>query len=121
VFTLLEVLGLCLIIWAGRGTLSNVNPAELLRIDPAIGLSGIMGGAFLAFYAFIGFEDMVNVAEETKNPRRTMPLAILLALAIAAVLYLLIVVVATSVVSPAELAASNAPLALVYERSGASV
>lgn len=78
-------------------------------------------GAFLAFYAFVGFEDMVNIAEEVKQPQRNLPLAALTALAVATVLYGLVSWVAVHVVSPAELAASEAPLALVYQRStGAS-
>ena len=60
---------------------------------------------------------MVNIAEEVKRPERNLPLAAVLALLIATVLYGLVSVVATSVVSPAELAASDAPLALIYERS----
>lgn len=120
VFTFVEILGLVLIIWFGRGALSTVEPLSLIKIDPAIGLSGLFAGAFLAFYAFIGFEDMVNVAEEAKNPKRSMPLAILLSLIISTVLYILVVVVATTLVPTSELAQSSAPLTLVFERSGVS-
>ncbi len=120
VLTTLEALGLVLIIWYGKGALSEASIERLFVIDPQSGIGGIMAGAFLAFYAFIGFEDMVNVAEETKNPKRTMPIAILLSLAIATVLYLLVVVVSVTLVPPKELADSTAPLTLVFERSGAS-
>jgi amino acid transporter len=92
--------------------------SDVFRVDPALGAGGVIAGAFLAFYAFIGFEDMVNVSEEVKNPRKTMPLAILLSLLISTVLYILVVVIAISIVSPQELSASSAPLALVYERTG---
>lgn len=118
--TALEVAGLGLVIWLGREAFTRVDIGATFAIDPAVGVSGLFAGAFLAFYAYIGFEDMVNVAEEARNPSRTMPLAILLALLLSTVLYLLVVVVATTVVSPAELAASPAPLTLVYERAGAS-
>ena len=118
--TAIEVLGLLLIIWFGRSAFGSVEASSLLTIDPAVGIGGIIAGAFLAFYAFIGFEDMVNVAEEAKNPRRTMPLAIMFALVASTVLYLLVVIVATTLIAPAELAESSAPLTLVYERSGAS-
>jgi amino acid transporter len=117
-FTLLEVGGLILIIWFGRGAFSHTDVRHIFTIDPAVGVSGVVAGAFLAFYAFIGFEDMVNVAEEAKNPRRTMPLAIMFSLILSTVLYLLVVVVSTTIVSPAELAQSSAPLTLVFERSG---
>lgn len=120
VLTGLEVLGLLLVIWFGRKAFGEVDVGRLLAVDPAVGIGGVVAGAFLAFYAFIGFEDMVNVAEETRNPSRAMPLAILFALLASTVLYLLVVIVATTLVSPADLAASQAPLTLVFERSGAS-
>ncbi|SBS73754.1 Amino acid permease-associated region [uncultured Mycobacterium sp.] len=116
----LEVLGLALVIWFGRNAFSHIDVGRIVAIDPAVGLGGVFAGAFLAFYAFIGFEDMVNVAEETRTPSRTMPLAILFALLASTVLYLLVVVISTTLVSPAELAGSQAPLTLVFERSGAS-
>lgn len=119
-FTAVEVLGLFLIIWFGRNAFGTVEASDLLTVDPTVGVGGIIAGAFLAFYAFIGFEDMVNVAEEAKNPRRTMPLAILFTLVASTALYLLVVIVATTLVAPAELAESKAPLTLVFEKSGAS-
>jgi basic amino acid/polyamine antiporter, APA family len=120
IFTVVEIAGLLLIIWFGRSAFTVVDPVSVLSIDSAVGLSGLLGGVFLAFYAFIGFEDMVNVSEEVKNPRRTMPLAILLSLCTATVLYLLVVVVSTHLVGPADLAQSKAPLTLVYQKTGAS-
>lgn len=119
-FTAVEVIGLLLIIWFGRSAFAQADVGNMFTIDPMVGLGGVIAGAFLAFYAFIGFEDMVNVAEEAKNPRKTIPLAILLSLIISTALYLLVVIVATTLVGPAELAASSAPLTLVFERSGAS-
>ena len=116
IFTIVEIVGLLAIIWAGHNHISVGEFTASLSIDPAIGVSGVMFGAFLAFYAFIGFEDMVNVVEEVKNPRRTMPLAILLALVSATVLYLLVVIVSMSAVSPAQLAESSAPLSLVFSK-----
>lgn len=116
VFTLVEMAGLVAIIWLGRSSLSVSEFTSSFDINPAVGISGIMFGAFLAFYAFIGFEDMVNVVEEVKKPRVTMPMAILLSLAAATVLYLLVVMVSTAVVAPAELATSEAPLSLVFSK-----
>lgn len=120
VLTGVEVLGLVLVIWFGREAFGRIDVGGLLAIDPAVGIGGVFAGAFLAFYAFIGFEDMVNVAEEARRPSRTMPLAILFSLLASTVLYLLVVVVSTTLVSPAELSGSEAPLTLVFERSGAS-
>lgn len=119
-FTCVEIIGLVLVIWFGRSAFGEAEASTMFSVDPAVGAGGLIAGAFLAFYAFIGFEDMVNVAEEAKNPRRTMPLAILFALAASTLLYLLVAVVSTTIVSPAELANSEAPLTLVFERSGAA-
>jgi len=119
IFTVIEALGLILIIWFGREALGTFEASQLITIDPKIGFGGIIAGAFLAFYAFLGFEAMANLAEESENPRRTMPLAIIIALAAATFLYLLVVIVATGIVPTEELAESQAPLTLVFERSGA--
>lgn len=116
--TLVEIGGLVLIIWVARGELVDLPqhwPALLKAAEtPASGL-GILAGAFLAFYAFIGFEDMVNVAEEVKEPTRTLPRGILLALVISTLLYMLVVLASVLAVPVAELAGSPAPLARVYE------
>lgn len=117
-FTVVEVFGLLLIIGVGApelGALQSlpVDVAELGQIDTWI---GIAVGSFLAFYAFIGFEDMVNVAEEVRHPERTMPRAILLTLAFSTLLYIAVALVALSTLPPSELAGSEAPLAAIYER-----
>jgi len=78
--------------------------------------AGVLMGAFLAFYAFLGFEDMVNLAEEASNPQRDMPRAIVLALLISTVFYAFTVWAALAYMTPADLNASDAPLADVYER-----
>ena len=113
IFTLLEVVGLFLILGV---TLPEI-PQYIPRANsaPDIAWTGIIGGAFLAFYAYVGFEDIVNIAEEVKRPRRNLPLAILLALGLATLLYVFVAVAALSVVSPAVLRQSEAPLATVYQ------
>lgn len=78
-------------------------------------------GSALAFFAFIGFEDMVNVAEEVKDPQRNLPRAILLALVVTGFVYLLVVLVSTSVVPAASLASSDAPLLSVVRFSQTGV
>ena len=71
---------------------------------------GIVLGAFLAFYAYIGFEDMVNVAEEVIHPRRTLPLGILTALVVSSLLYVLVAIAAIYALPASQLGASKAPL-----------
>ena len=75
-----------------------------------VGLSGTM---LIAVFAFIGFEHLVNVAEEMKNPSRTLPWALFLTLGLTALVYALVVRVAVVAVPPEELATFSAPLALV--------
>ena len=115
--TLFETFGLSMVIYVGfdhiafdKHTLySFIPPADIMI------LNSIVLGAFLAFYAFIGFEDMVNIAEEVKTPSKTMPKAIIVTLIIATLFYITIALVSISVVPVEELANSGAPLAKVYE------
>lgn len=117
-FTILEIAGLLLVIWVARAGFGELpaRAGEMLPPLDAAAWIGIMSGAMLAFFAFLGFEDLVNVAEESQDVTRTMPLAIFLTLLITAVLYMAVSIVAILTVAPAELAASSAPLAMIYER-----
>lgn len=119
-FTVLEIAALLLIVWATRGNLSLAAARldELLPpLEPGAWLA-VAAGAMLAFYAFLGFEDLVNVAEEAKDAERTLPAAIFMTLGVTAVLYGLVSLGAVLTIAPAELAASDAPLAMIYERAG---
>ena len=121
--TVLEIGGLCLIILLAGNHLSAL-PDRWPELVPAFemsSLSGILIGAHIAFFAFIGFEDIVNMAEEVHNPRRNLPLAILLSIGIATLLYILIAVIAVLAVPPDRLAESNAPFAVILEDRGSSV
>jgi amino acid transporter len=119
IMTLVEVGGLLLIIVAGLGHGSDVV-TRLPELWPSSGgtaaWAGIAGTAMVAVFAFIGFEHLVNIAEELKEPNRTLPRALFLTLGLTAVLYALVVWIAVTAVAPQELAASPAPLALVFER-----
>jgi amino acid transporter len=77
---------------------------------------GLGGTALIAVFSFIGFEHLVNVAEEMKEPNRTLPRALFLTLGLTALIYALVVWIAVTAVPPDELARSPAPLALVFER-----
>ena len=79
---------------------------------------GIFSGAFLAFYAFIGFEDMATMAEEVKDVRRTLPRAIVISVLLTIALYVVVSLVAVASIGPAALAASNTPVAAMVEGHG---
>jgi len=121
--TLVEVGGLLAILVYGAGHLADlpVRAGELFSVDlSGSGWVALASSAVLCFYAFLGFEDIVNVAEEVRDVRRAMPRAILWTLALSTALYVSVTAVAVLVVPPAELATSDAPLALVFARSGGS-
>ncbi len=118
IMTLIEVGGLLIVIAAALLFEPDVvaRAPEMIpgTLDPAV-WSGIFTASMLAVFAFIGFEGIVNVAEELEEPARTLPLAILLTLAITTVLYVLVMWIALAAVGTKALAASDAPLALVFE------
>ena len=118
VCTLVEAGGLVLVIVVGMSYWGSVDYFETPATqggDPAVLL--VMQGAVLAFFAFIGFEDMINVAEETRDPERTVPLGLVLAIAGAAILYIAVAVTAVSVVPWRELAAAPGPITEVMGRA----
>ena len=123
VLTFIEAGGLIFIIVIGISYVGDVN---LLQVDvgstngDASAWKPMMAAAALIFFAYQGFEDIANIAEETKSPETTVPLALLLSLLITTVIYVLVAVVAVSVVPADALYAasrldspSEGPLALV--------
>jgi amino acid transporter len=111
VCTAIEISGLLAIIALGAHCLGGVNYLAFAAgpgAEPAPLL--VLGGASLAFFAFVGFEDLVNLSEEVREPERTVPLAICLSIAIAGVIYCSIAVISVSVLSPEALGASKSPL-----------
>ena len=116
--TLIEAGGLVLVILVGMSYWGSVDYLETPATqggDPAALL--VMQGAVLAFFAFIGFEDMINVAEETCEPERTLPLGLILAMAGAAILYIAVAITAVSVVPWRELAEAPGPITEVMGRA----
>ncbi len=124
--TVIEMGGLALIIFTGWDHFETLD-ARWLELVPPVGFhefalwSSIFSGAFLAFYAFIGFEDMVNVAEEVKDVRRNMPLAIIICIVTTLIIYVLVGIVAVMSVPPDQLAQSNTPLAMILDQNGSRV
>ncbi|MEZ5540995.1 MAG: APC family permease [Pseudomonadota bacterium] len=117
--TVAEIAGLLLILWVARPDGATLLHTLALQASPMSGLAhhGLMAGAFLAFYAFLGFEDMVNIAEEVQDPQRNLPRAILLTLGLSTLLYCAVALVAVSATTPARLAAADAPLAFLYAQA----
>lgn len=120
-FTLIEVGGLFFLVFsiitAQPEALSNFGEqfsSSLSNIN-ATALAGVISGAFIAFYAFVGFEDMVNLAEEVKEPKKAFPKAILASMILVTVLYTLVAVTTLAVMTPNALSSSTAPLADAYE------
>jgi APA family basic amino acid/polyamine antiporter len=108
-FTMIEAGGLIFLIFSFLPTLGSVNYLVL----PPTGINGIMGAAALAFFAYIGFEDIVKLAEETKNPERNIPRALFISSIIVFVIYTLVALCAVSVISYEELEKSKSPLAAI--------
>ena len=116
VLTLIELGALVLVVALG---LPGAMVSDLPAVEPVSGsVTGfaILSGAVLAFYAFIGFEDMVNVAEEVVDAPRTIGRAIAIVVVVTTLVYVGVAFVAVRTVPPTELAANSAPLALLFER-----
>jgi amino acid transporter len=120
--TLIEAGGLVLVIVVG---LSFWGTVDYLETPAATGEDYtpllIMQAAVLAFFAFIGFEDMYNVAEEVRHPERTLPLGLILAMAAAALLYIAVAVTAVSVVPWHELAEAPGPITEIITRAAPAI
>ena len=119
VFTCIELTGLIIIVVIGMMVFGN-GEAD---IGKAFEFGGnedgifwpVIAGTTLAFFAMVGFEDSVNMAEETKEPSRIFPRMLFAGLGIAAVLYLVVSIVAISIVSIDDLAEGDTPLLKVVE------
>jgi APA family basic amino acid/polyamine antiporter len=112
-FTLVEIGGLVLIVVVAAVALAqgDAEPSRAFEFEEGTSVFlATLGGAALAFYALIGFEDSVNVAEETIDPPRTYPKALFGGLAIAGTLYLLVTIGASMVVPTGDLVGSTGPL-----------
>lgn len=118
--TCIEAGGLLLVVAVG---ISYWGTVDLLETPPpGEGASDVMillvlQGAVLTFFAFIGFEDSLNVAEECRDPRSTIPIGLISAMAIAALIYMAVAITAVSVMPWRELAAAPGPLTAVMNRA----
>ena len=103
----IQVGGLVLVVAVG---LPHIGEVDLLA---GPGLSGLLSAAALVFFAFIGFDEVITLAEETRDPRRTVPRALLLALVLSTALYIAVAISAVSILGADALAASPRPLSAV--------
>ncbi|MER6770132.1 APC family permease [Streptomyces bacillaris] len=122
VATVVEVCGLLLVIglgaWIvlrGDGDTGRLTDLGTSRAGP---VGAVLSGAVLAYYSFVGFETSVNVAEETRNPRRSYPRALFGALLTAGAVYALVGVAAAAAVPTEKLTESGGPLLEVVRAAG---
>ncbi|CAN5515088.1 APC family permease [soil metagenome] len=120
--SIVEAGGLALIIFVGAKywgsvdlfqTPANPSGGGLLAVPPLL----LVQGAVLTFFSFAGFEDTLNVGEEVKNPRRTLPLGLVIGMLLACVLYVGVAITAVSVIPWQDLAEASAPLAEVMAKA----
>jgi len=108
VFTVVEASGLALIVVLG---FTYASPRPVSYLTSPMGLDGVLAAIALSLFAFIGFENIANIAEETKTPSKVLPRAFLLSIVITAVVYTLVALAVVRVLDGAALGGSAAPLA----------
>ena len=120
--TIIEITGLLLVIlvgfWAFTGGGADVDFSRVVAFDTATDKNAFLAvtaATSLAFFAMVGFEDSVNMAEETKDPTRIFPKVLLLGLLITGTIYVLVSISAITLVAPAELGEGETPLLKVVQ------
>lgn len=119
ILTLVEVLGLVIVVTAGiwhQPTIIFALPSVFPDPSDTAALGAIALTSLVAFFAFIGFDGMVNIIEETENPARNMPLGIFITLMISTLLYFSVAAVAVLLLPLEDLSTSAAPISLLFER-----
>lgn len=111
VLSTIQVGGLFLVVALGSGSVGDVNLFE--GSSPG----SVLSGAAIIFFAYIGFDEVITLAEETHNPSYTIPRALFLALGISTLIYIAVAVVAVSVLGVDGLATSEQPLTAVMEKA----
>ncbi|MEU5897710.1 MULTISPECIES: APC family permease [Streptomyces] len=124
VLTLVELTGLAIIlaigayaVMSGDGEASRLTEFESDGSGYAL-MTGVLGATALGFFAFVGFEDSVNMAEETKDPVRTFPRAIFIGVAVTGTIYVLVAMVSSLLVDSRTLEGSSGPLLEVVKAGG---
>ncbi len=107
----IQIGGLLFLVTVGAHHIGDVN------LMTGNGINGVLAGASVIFFAYIGFDEVITLAEETHDPHRTVPRALMLALTISTVLYVMVAVVSVSVLGPIALAAADQPLTAVMREA----
>ncbi|MEP6848950.1 MAG: amino acid permease, partial [Acidobacteriota bacterium] len=116
IMTILKIGIILLVIFLG---LNYVHPANWSPFAPN-GIAGVLKGVSAVFFAYIGFDALSTTAEECKNPRRDLPIAMILSLIICTILYIAVALVLTGMVSYTKLDVGD-PLAFVFGPEGANI
>ncbi|OEJ39371.1 amino acid permease [Streptomyces agglomeratus] len=124
VLTLVELTGLAIIlaigayaVFTGGGEPARLGEFQASGTGYAL-LTSVLGATALGFFAFVGFEDSVNMAEETKDPERTFPKAIFIGVAVTGTVYVLVALVSSLLVDYTTLRDSSGPLLEVVKAGG---
>ena len=112
VLTVVEAVGLLFVVGIGLPAWGRVDLLEVPH-----GVSGLAGAAALIFFAYLGFDELGNFAEEMRDPERNLARALYLSMTGATAIYLLVAISCVAVVDWHELSGSAAPLALVAQRA----
>ncbi|MGW2340360.1 APC family permease [Streptomyces sp. NPDC001661] len=124
VLTLVELTGLAVILAIGAYAVltGDGEPSRLTDIETGgtgfALMTGVLGATALGFFAFVGFEDSVNMAEETKDPTRTFPRAIFIGVTVTGTIYVLVALVSSLLVDHKVLESSSGPLLEVVKAGG---
>lgn len=108
--TAVELAGLLIIIFLGVNHFGSVDIMEMPN-----GIGGVMAASLLVFFAYIGFESIVNISEEMKNPIRTIPKALIISIAVTTIIYIMVSISAVSILDWEVLSESSAPLSYVAD------
>lgn len=119
VLTIIEFSGLLFVIFVGV-TLFKPDLIQNFweQTQTEMDILHVLKGMTIAFFAYIGFEDLCNLAEECKNPTKDLPRAIIIAISIATIIYLSVTLVLQITVAPDLIAISKTPLLLVFQNAG---
>ncbi|MBT8219437.1 MAG: amino acid permease [Bacteroidia bacterium] len=109
IFTSIEIGGLCFVVYTAWPSIGSVNYFEA----PPEGINGVFAAAALAFFAYVGFEEIVKLSEETQNPEKVIPRALMIASIIVLIIYTLVAISIVSVIPYQTLGEVENPLAVV--------